>query len=111
MDKQELQADVDEISQLLDTAVRPVVVEALKELRTKSRAALKKIEAEERAAAEAEEKQQAWKAETSAKLEQLEEAKAKAAADEDYEACARLRDEIAELKAQLEVIALGVCVN
>lgn len=36
-----------------------------------------------------------------------EEAKAKAAADEDYEACARLRDEIAELKAELDDPAAG----
>ena len=102
MDKQELLADVEEVSRLLATSTRPAVVEALTAVRTKSQAALRKIEAAERATAEAEEKQRAWKAEASQKLEQLEEVKAKAAADEDYEACARLRDEIAELKAKLD---------
>ncbi len=101
-DKQELLADVEEVSRLLDTATRPAVVEALTAVRNKSQAALRKIEAAERAAAEAEEKQRAWKDEATQKLEQLEEAKAKAAADEDYEACARLRDEIAQLRAKLE---------
>ena len=101
-DKQELLADVEEVSRLLDTATRPAVVEALTAVRNKSQAALRKIEAAERAAAEAEEKQRAWKDEATQKLEQLEEAKAKAAADEDYEACARLRDEIAQLRTKLE---------
>lgn len=101
-DKQELLADIEEVSRLLDTATRPAVVEALTAIRSKSQAALRKIEAAERAAAEAEEKQRAWQEDASQKLEKLEEAKAKAAADEDYEACARLRDEIAELRAKLE---------
>jgi len=102
MAKQDLVDDLAEIAALLETATRPAVVDALQTLRRTQQAALRVAEAEERAAAEALEKQQAWAAEASQQLQQLEDAKAKAAADEDYEACARLRDEIAEMKAKLE---------
>ena len=89
-----LQEDIAEARSLLEQATRPAVKTALQKLLATLTAQLKKDEAAANAAAAAEARQKAWVSEKTKELEQLEKDKAKAAADEDYEACAKLRDEV-----------------
>jgi len=98
-DAVELGADVAEAQNLLAQATRPAVKAVLEKLIQSQQALIDKAAA---AAAEEEQRKQAFIERTTKEIEALEAKKAKAAADEDFEAASSLRDQVAALRAQLE---------
>eukprot|EP01052_Picozoa_sp_SAG31_P002401 SAG31_NODE_85_length_26982_cov_19.325485_1_plen_158_part_00 len=102
-----LEKDIEELQSLLGQANRPTVVDGLNALLRKNQTALRKEQeraaAEAAAAAETERKKEASKV----KLADLEQQKKAAVAAEDFELCAKLRDEIAALAKEMEQPSVG----
>ena len=102
MSAADLELDIAEAKSLLEQATRPAVTSALRALLRTSEVALaaekKKLDEAAAAAAAAEQKKEA----NQKKLAELEEKKKAAVEAEDFELCAKLRDEIAALTKAIE---------